>query len=69
MSIFIFWKDYDGAHIEEFEESEKAENRLGEILFQKNEYGTHVLLIVRGQKLDYEETVKVKAVHLKIKEK
>ena len=66
MSIFVCWKDYNGSYVEEFQDRTNAENRIGEILFKDDDYGTQILLIVRGQKLIYRETVKVKAIELEV---
>lgn len=66
MSVFVMWTDYDGGHLEEFENKERAEVFV-EVLTNKeakDENGTRILGIVEGKALKAKPVEVIKRIKL-----
>jgi hypothetical protein len=64
--LFIVWKDYDGTYINEFEEydARKADEKIADILSLSGN-GEQLLMIIDGEKLEYEPVEIIKSVRIK----
>jgi hypothetical protein len=64
--IFIIWHDYDGCYVEEFDDGDKAEKRISELL-KDEATGNAVVIdaIIEGKRLEYDAVQYASVVKLK----
>ena len=64
--IFIIWHDYDGCYVEEFDDEDKTEKRISELL-QDEATGNAVVIdvISEGKRLEYDTVQYASVVKLK----
>ena len=64
--IFIIWHDYDGCYVEEFDDRDKAEKRISELL-KDEATGNAVVIdaIIEGKRLEYDAVQYASVVKLK----
>jgi hypothetical protein len=64
--IFIIWHDYDGCYVEEFDDEDKAEKRISELLKDAAAGNTVVIdAIIEGKQLEYDTVQYASVVKLK----
>lgn len=64
--IFIIWHDYDGCYVEEFDDEDKTEKRISELL-KDEATGDAVVVdaIIEGKRLEYDTVQYASVVKLK----
>ena len=64
--IFIIWHDYDGCYVEEFDDEDKTEKRISELLKDEATGNAVVIdVIVEGKRLEYDTVQYASVVKLK----
>jgi hypothetical protein len=64
--IFVIWKDFDSLRADSIEEKCAAEELIASLLSRNGDYGTEILAVIDGKRVECEIVEKVKSVRLKL---